>query len=113
MRASLLPTRPSRSVLTIGMPPATAASKLSATCLRSASAASSTPCLASSALLAVTTDLPAASAASTARFGRIAGAADQLDEHIDAGIARERDRIVDPAEFLQIDAAVLAPGCAP
>src|SRR5215212_4051766 len=68
MRASLLPTRPSRSVLTIGMPPATAASKLSATWLRSASAASFTPCFASSALFAVTTDLPEASAVSTARL---------------------------------------------
>src|SRR5215470_12420083 len=66
MRASLLPTRPSRSVLTIGIPPATAASKLSATCCFSASAASATPWRASSALLAVITDLPAASAASTA-----------------------------------------------
>src|SRR5215213_3216141 len=68
MRASLLPTRPSRSVLTIGMPPATAASKFRATPLRSASAASFTPCAASSALFAVTTDLPDASAVSTARL---------------------------------------------
>src|SRR3989442_3875191 len=68
MRASLFPTRPSRSVFTIGMPPATAASKFSATCCCSASAASATPWRASSALLAVMTDLPAASAASTARL---------------------------------------------
>ena len=45
---------------------ATEASKLSATPCRSANAASFCPCLASSALLAVTTDLPEASAASTA-----------------------------------------------
>src|SRR6476660_8296999 len=100
MRASLLPTSPSRSVLTIGMPPATAASKLSATWLRSARAASFTPCLASSALFAVTTDLPFASAVSTAR------PADQFDEHVDPRIARERDRIADPADFLEVDAAV-------
>src|SRR5581483_4710103 len=49
-----------------GMPPATAASKLSATPRLSASTASSVPWRASSALLAVTTGLPARSAASTA-----------------------------------------------
>ena len=52
----------------------------------SASFASATPCCASSALLAVTTDLPAASAASTAPLRGIAVAAHQLDEHIDLGI---------------------------
>src|SRR5262249_48620975 len=53
-------------VFTIGIAPPTAASKLSATPFFSASSASRTPWRASSALLAVTTDLPAASAASTA-----------------------------------------------
>src|ERR1019366_4713733 len=66
MRSNELPAIPSRKVFTIGMAPPTAASKLSATWCFSASAASLTPCLASSALLAVTTDLPDASAASTA-----------------------------------------------
>ena len=49
----------------MGMPPATEASKASATLWVSASRASSSPCLASKALLAVTTDFPAPSAAST------------------------------------------------
>ncbi len=52
-----------------GMPPAAAASKLRATPAFSASLASSVPWRASSALLAVTTGLPAASAASTAFLG--------------------------------------------
>ena len=63
MRATALPASPSRNVFTIGMAPPTAASKLSATLCFSASAASSPPCRASSALLAVTTALPALSAA--------------------------------------------------
>ena len=46
----------------------------------SASAASSAPCLAISALLAVTTCAPRPSAASTAALGRPVRAADQLDE---------------------------------
>ena len=45
MRPMRLPASPSRSVFTIGMPPATAASKLSATPFSSASSASATPCL--------------------------------------------------------------------
>ncbi len=61
-----LPARPSRKVLTIGMPPATEASKASAAPFSSASKASRIPCLASSALLAVTKDLPLPSAASAA-----------------------------------------------
>ncbi len=43
MRATELPARPSRNVFTIGMAPATAASKLSATLFFSAAAASVTP----------------------------------------------------------------------
>src|SRR5690348_14421343 len=66
MRAKALPASPSRSVFTTGMAPPTAASKLRAARFFSASAASLRPCLASSALLAVTTDLPEASAASIA-----------------------------------------------
>src|SRR5580692_4002659 len=68
MRLKELPPRPSRKVLTTGMPAQTEASKLSATPRRSASAASFWPCRANSALLAVTTGLPAASALSTARL---------------------------------------------
>ena len=91
-----------------GMPPATAASKFSATPFSSASLASLTPCLATSALLAVTTCLPALSAASTACLGNAVGAADQLDEHVDAGILGEGDRIVEPFDAGRVDAAVLA-----
>src|SRR3984893_5201038 len=68
MRVKELPPSPSRRALTTGMPAQTEASKLSATRRRSASAASFWPCFASSALLAVTTGLPAASALSTARL---------------------------------------------
>ena len=108
MRSNELPAIPSRKVFTIGMAPPTAASKLSATCCFSASAASSTPCLASNALLAVTTDLPAAKRRLDRALGRIAGAADQFDEDIDAGIARERNGIGKPCHLFEIDAAVLA-----
>src|SRR5215831_809043 len=58
--------RPSRRVLMIGIAAPTAASKLSVPPCFSACRASRTPCLAISALLAVTTDLPAFSAVSIA-----------------------------------------------
>src|SRR5688500_1711341 len=57
--------RPSRIALMIGMPPATEASKATITPLACALAKISVPCLARSALLAVTTCLPASSAFST------------------------------------------------
>ncbi len=41
-------------------------------------------------------------------LGRIARAADHLDEHVDRRIARQRHRIGDPAKFLQIEVALLA-----
>ena len=56
---------PSRSAFTMGMPPATAASKATITPASRARAKISLPCTASSALLAVTTCLPLAMAAST------------------------------------------------
>src|SRR5437764_12554597 len=61
-----VPARPSRNVLMTGIAAPTAASKFSAPPWFSAAFASLSPCLASNALLAVTTDLPALSAASTA-----------------------------------------------
>ena len=65
-----LPARPSRRVLMMGMPPATAASKPTATPARRAASKISLPWWAISALLAVTTCLPALMAASTsARAG--------------------------------------------
>ncbi len=60
------PTMASRSILTAGVPPITAASNSSGTSLASARAASSRPCSAIRALLAVTTGFLARSAASTA-----------------------------------------------
>ncbi len=108
MRASELPARPSRSVFTIGMAPPTAASKLSATWFFSAIAASATPCRASSALLAVTTDFFAASAAEIAACAGFPLAADQLHEHIDLAIGCQRDRVGNPAQLLVIDVALLA-----
>src|SRR5450755_2971533 len=60
--------RPSRSALTIGIPPATAASKATTTPLSRAAAKISVPCTASSALFAVTTCLPAAIASRTSAF---------------------------------------------
>ena len=40
-------------------------------------------------------------------LGRIAGAADQFDEHVDVGRARQRDRIGEPFHRSEIDAAIL------
>jgi hypothetical protein len=60
------PTMASRSIFTAGVPPITAASNSSGASLASARAASSAPCSAIRALLAVTTGLPSFSAASTA-----------------------------------------------
>src|SRR3984957_4553897 len=66
MRLTAVPANPSRNVLTTGIAAPTAASKFSAPPKRSAAFASLSPCLAISALLAVTTDLPDFSAASIA-----------------------------------------------
>jgi hypothetical protein len=60
------PTIASRSIFTAGTPPITAASNSSGTPLGFGQGASSAPCSAIRALLAVTTGLPAFSAASTA-----------------------------------------------
>ena len=43
-------------------------------------------------------------------FGGIAVTAHELDKNIDVRIARETLRVVVPAEFLQIDAAILGLG---
>jgi hypothetical protein len=60
-----LAVSPSRSALMIGMPPATAASKATVTPRLRAASKISLPCTASSALLAVTTCLPASIACIT------------------------------------------------
>ena len=62
---------PSRSALMIGMPPATAASNATITPFFCAAAKISLPCIASSALFAVTTCLPFAIALRTRSFATV------------------------------------------
>ena len=66
-----LAVSPSRSALIIGTPPATAASNATVTRFSSAAAKISVPCLASSALFAVTTCLPLAIAFSTSALVKV------------------------------------------
>ena len=107
MRENDAPLSPSRSVFTIGMPPATEASKFKATPLRSASAASFGPCAASKALLAVTTGLPAASAASTALFAGSPAPPMTSTKTSICGSRRERHRIRNPAKLFHVEIALL------
>src|SRR5262249_37755798 len=118
MRASELPAKPSRSVFTMGMAPPTAASKLRATWFFSAMAANAMPCLASKALLAVTTGFFALSAAETAVRARspspplhspnTANSADQFHEHVDLAICRECHGIGNPAQLPATNVSFLA-----
>ena len=66
-----LAARPSRSALMIGMPPATEASKATITPFFCAAVKISLPCVASSALLAVTTCLPCRIASSTSSLAMV------------------------------------------
>ncbi len=75
--------------------------------------ASCAPCLAISALLAVTTALPALQRGLDRRKRRLARPAHQFDEAIDLGIACKRQRIAHPANAAQIDAALLPLWSAP
>ena len=59
-----------------------------------------------SALLAVTTGLPASSAATTAAMRRAFVAADQLDQDVDGRDLGQRHRIVEPAIAVERDTAV-------
>ena len=77
-----LAARPSRSALMIGMPPATEASKATITPFFCAASKISLPCVASSALFAVTTCLPLRIASSTSSLA-MPVAADQLDDDVD------------------------------
>ena len=86
----------SRSILTAGAPPITAASNSSGTPCASASAASPAPCSAISALLAVTTGLPASSAASTAARAAPSEPPISSTKMSIVGGARQGDRIVEP-----------------
>ena len=66
-----LADRPSRSALMIGTPPATAASNATITPFFCAAAKISLPCVASSALFAVTTCLPWRIASSTSSLAMV------------------------------------------
>src|SRR5579859_7492469 len=109
------PTSASRTIFTAGTPPITAASNSSGTPCLSASAASSAPCSAIRALLAVTTGLPARRAASTAALAgpseppisstkmsvspevaSATGSSNQGRPEMSKGRGRERDRAETP-----------------
>ena len=77
----------------MGTPPATLASKAMARPCRRAASKTSAPCVASSALLAVTTSLPAASRSQHRLPGPV-DAADQLDGDLDVRIADHLSRSV-------------------
>jgi hypothetical protein len=96
------PTMASRSIFTAGVPPMTAASNSSGAPLASARAASSAPCSAIRALLAVTTGLPSLQRGLDGGLGRAVGAADQFDEDVDVRRRRQRHRIVEPSEVAEI-----------
>ena len=72
-----------------------------------ASRASSVPCLANSALLAVTTCFPAFRAASTAPRASTLLTANQFDEHVDCRIGCQPFGRVEPGYALELDAALL------
>ena len=82
-RSSALPASPSVSALTTGMPPATAASKRSATPVASAALGERRAVRASIALLAVTRCLPPAIAAWAVALRRAVLAAHHLDDEVD------------------------------
>ena len=75
------------------MPPATAASKRSATPASRAARSSCGPFSASSALFAVTTGLPSASAWRD-HDARVVRAADELDHDVDGGVRHEVAEVV-------------------
>ena len=113
MRAKELPARPSRKVLTIGMAPPTAASKLSATPCFSASVGERDAVLGEQRLVGGDDRFAGGERGFDRALGRIAVAAHQFDEHVDVGIGGERDRIARPSasfaaprsRFLALDRA--------
>ena len=106
MRLMRLPPSPSRSVLTIGMPPATAASNESAVLFASASLRQRDAVVRQQRLVGGDHRPAGAERRLDRALGGIALAAHQFDEHVDAGIARERDRIVDLAHLREIERRV-------
>ena len=113
MRLTVLPASASRSVLMIGMPPAAAASKLRLTPFSSACRASSTPCVGEQRLVGGDDVLAGVERRLDRGRRRAVGAADQFDEDVVAGIARQRHRIVEPCRAGDVDAAILACDRAP
>ena len=99
MRASELPASPSRNVLTIGMAPATAASKLSATPFLLGKRRQRDAVPGEQRLVGGDHRFAGRERGRDRGLGGIALAAHQLDEHVDLGIGRERDRIGHPAQL--------------
>ena len=90
----------------IGMPPATAASKATITPLAWAAAKISLPCFASSALLAVTTCLPLAMAASTSSLARVSPPISSTTMSM-SGSRRPPSRVGDELDARQVHGARL------
>ena len=97
----------------IGMPPATAASKLSATPLLLGQLGELEAVLGEQRLVGGDDVLAGVQRRFDGSLGDAVLAADQLDEHLDRRIACERHGIVEPFDALEIDAAALVRVCAP
>ena len=108
MRATELPASPSRSVFTIGMAPPTAASKLSATCVLFGGGRQSDAVARKQRLVGGDHRFSGRERSRDRGLGRIALAADQLDQDVDLAVGGERNRIGHPAQLVEIDAALLA-----
>ena len=109
MRANALPASPSRSVLTIGMAPPTAASKLSATLVLLGERRKLDAVPRQQRLVGGDHRLAglAAPPSTAARAGSPSPPISSTKTSM-PGSRRKRDRIGDPAQLLQIDAAILA-----
>ncbi len=89
MRASELPARPSRNVLTIGMAPATAASKFSATSMLLGERRERDAVAREQRLVGGDHRFAGGERGLDRTLGRIALPAHQLDEHVDLGIGAQ------------------------
>ena len=99
MRVNELPLSPSRNVLTIGMPPATAASKLSATQMAFCEQSELMTVPRQQRLVGGDYRLAGRKRGLDHPLGRIALPADDFDQHIDRRVRREHCRIGHPAKF--------------
>ena len=104
-----LPARPSRSVLTIGMPPATAASKPIVTPLCVGEPGELGAVMGEQRLVGGDHRLAGGERRLAERQRRPVGAADQLDHELDLGVGGERLRVVVPAQPVERDAALALP----